>query len=43
MLAEFYDSWIQLYEETGAKVFTLAPVCVYSVTDDGCSESFWHH
>ena len=30
----------ELREETGAKEFTLRPVCVYSVVRDGADESF---
>ena len=30
----------ELYEETGAVEFTLRPVCIYSVSQNGQSESF---
>jgi 8-oxo-dGTP diphosphatase len=30
----------ELYEETGAEVFSLTPVCVYSVAIEGVPESF---
>ncbi len=30
----------ELWEETGAKMFTLRPVCVYSVVRDDAAESF---
>ena len=35
-----YTAKRELYEETGAEKFDIRPVCVYSVSDHDCKETF---